>query len=186
MWSRCNVSVWLRGMGSTVSKWHTWSFLSPPKGCFCPIAAAYLTRSPYTIETYADKLISVACLNKCLNTHQSESLVRFVAQTEGLAINLGVKGESGILTFVANTSRFFVLPQSQNCVSLHPQALFKRSIKLRFGSVFWCVSYSDVPISSAKLNWKLAFLTSSITSIALWLNPSNGLIRAKLWSNDKE
>ncbi|WNN90632.1 transposase [Gloeocapsopsis dulcis] len=33
----------------------------------------------------------------CLNIHQSESLVRFVAQTEGLGIDLGVKGESGIL-----------------------------------------------------------------------------------------
>jgi len=30
----------------------------------------------------------------CLNTHQSESLVRFVAQVEELKIDLGVKGES--------------------------------------------------------------------------------------------
>jgi putative transposase len=43
----------------------------------------------------------------CLNTHQSESLVLFVAQTEGLDIDLGVKGESGILTFVANPIRLF-------------------------------------------------------------------------------
>lgn len=33
----------------------------------------------------------------CLNIHQSESLVRFVVQTEGLELDLGVKGESGIL-----------------------------------------------------------------------------------------
>lgn len=33
----------------------------------------------------------------CLNTHQSESLVRYVAQVEGLDIDLGIKGESGIL-----------------------------------------------------------------------------------------
>ena len=40
-------------------------------------------------------------------THQSESLVVFVAQTEGLDIDLGVKGKSGILTFVANPIRLF-------------------------------------------------------------------------------
>ena len=33
----------------------------------------------------------------CLNTHQSESLVCLVAELEGLAIDLGIKGESGIL-----------------------------------------------------------------------------------------
>ncbi len=33
----------------------------------------------------------------CLNTHQSESLVRLVAEKEGLNLDLGIKGESGIL-----------------------------------------------------------------------------------------
>lgn len=33
----------------------------------------------------------------CLNTHQSESLVRLVVELEGLEIDLGIKGESGIL-----------------------------------------------------------------------------------------
>lgn len=33
----------------------------------------------------------------CLNTHQSESLVRLVAEVEELEIDLGVKGKSGIL-----------------------------------------------------------------------------------------
>ncbi len=39
-------------------------------------------------------------------THQSESLVRFVAQTEGLEIDLGVKGESGILQSMQTRSDF--------------------------------------------------------------------------------
>ena len=38
-------------------------------------------------------------------THQSESLVRFVAQAEGLDIDLGVKGESGILALDADPRR---------------------------------------------------------------------------------
>lgn len=33
----------------------------------------------------------------CLNTHHSESLGRLVAEKEGLDIDLGIKGECGIL-----------------------------------------------------------------------------------------
>ncbi len=42
----------------------------------------------------------------CLNTHQSESLVWFVAHTEGLDIDLGVKGESGILKSMQTRADF--------------------------------------------------------------------------------
>ena len=42
----------------------------------------------------------------CLNTHQSESLVQFVAQIEGQEIDLGVKGESGILKSMPTRSDF--------------------------------------------------------------------------------
>jgi len=42
----------------------------------------------------------------CLNTHQSESLVRFVAQTESLDIDLGVKGKSGILKSMQTRCEF--------------------------------------------------------------------------------
>ena len=46
----------------------------------------------------------------CLNTHQSESLVRFVAQTESLDIDLGVKGESGILKSMQSRADFLRVP----------------------------------------------------------------------------
>jgi len=42
----------------------------------------------------------------CLNTHQSESLVRWVAKIEGLEIDLGVKGESGILQSMPTRADF--------------------------------------------------------------------------------
>ncbi len=42
----------------------------------------------------------------CLNTHQSESLVRWVAQVEGLEIDLGVKGDSGILKSMQTRATF--------------------------------------------------------------------------------
>lgn len=46
----------------------------------------------------------------CLNTHQSESLVRFVAEKEGLDIDLGIKGKSGILKSMKSRAAFLSEP----------------------------------------------------------------------------
>lgn len=46
----------------------------------------------------------------CLNTHQSESLVRFVAEKEGLDIDLGIKGKSGILKSMKSRAAFLSDP----------------------------------------------------------------------------
>lgn len=49
----------------------------------------------------------------CLNTHQSESLVRLVAQKEGLDIELGIKGKSGILKSMKSRAAFLSDPTHQ-------------------------------------------------------------------------
>ncbi|AUB44000.1 Transposase (plasmid) [Nostoc flagelliforme CCNUN1] len=46
----------------------------------------------------------------CLNTHQSESLVRLVTQREGLDIDLGIKGKSGILKSMKSRAAFLTDP----------------------------------------------------------------------------
>lgn len=46
----------------------------------------------------------------CLNTHQSESLVRLVAEKEGLDIALGIKGKSGILKSMKSRAAFLSDP----------------------------------------------------------------------------
>lgn len=45
-----------------------------------------------------------------LNTHQSESLVRYVADESDLAIDLGVKGKSGILASMKSRAAFLSDP----------------------------------------------------------------------------
>jgi putative transposase len=46
----------------------------------------------------------------CLNTHQSESLVRYVAQGEGLDRELGIKGKRGIRRSMATRAAFLTDP----------------------------------------------------------------------------
>ncbi|MEH1793623.1 transposase [Nostoc sp.] len=58
-----------------------------------------------TIETDPDAIFWHLIMD-CLNTHQSESLVRLVAQIEGLDIDLGIKGESGILKSMKSRMTF--------------------------------------------------------------------------------
>ncbi len=46
----------------------------------------------------------------CLNTHQSESLVRLVVELEGLEMDLGIKGKSGILQSMKTRAAFLSDP----------------------------------------------------------------------------
>jgi len=57
----------------------------------------------------------------CLNTHQSESLVRLVAELEPEPIELGEKGKSGILASMATRSDFLQDPSHRLVVHFTPK-----------------------------------------------------------------
>ncbi len=71
--------------------------------------ADYLAHVQQTVGT-DPKATKWHLMMDCLNTHQSESLVRYVAQVEGLEIDLGLKGKSGILHSMATRTAFLTNP----------------------------------------------------------------------------
>lgn len=69
----------------------------------------YLTHVQQTIATDPDAA-KWHLMMDCLNTHQSASLVRYVATSEGLDIDLGIKGKSGVLQSMKTRTAFLTDP----------------------------------------------------------------------------
>jgi hypothetical protein len=116
----------------------------------------------------------------CLNTHQSASLVRFVAERSGIDEDLGIKGESGILASMP--SRAALLPRSHASggVPLHSQAQPLFSTKLKSGSASWCASCSNGAPSRAWKTCRPGFWPSLTITTEPWPSPSNGPTRERL------
>jgi len=116
-------------------------------------------------------------ITDCLNTHQSESLVRLVAEIEGLEFDLGIKGESGILKSM-KTRAAFLSDSSHRVVFTTPNILLG-SIKLKFGLAFWYVSYLRASFIS-KDDLKARVL-DFIDYFNRTMEPLSGLIKVRYW-----
>jgi len=71
-----------------------------------------------------------------LNTHQSESLVRYVAERSGFEGNLGIKGQQGILKSQASRANFLSRKEHKIVFSYTPKhASWMNQIEIWFGTL---------------------------------------------------
>jgi putative transposase len=95
--------------------------------------ADYLAHVQHTLAT-APQANRWHLIMDCLNTHQSESLVRYIAKREGLDVDLGVKGKSGILQSMVTRTAFLTDPTHQVVFHFTPRhCSWLNQIELWFG-----------------------------------------------------
>jgi transposase len=115
-----------------------------------------------------------------LNTHQSASLVCWVAEISGVAENLGVKGESGILASMASRAAFLSNPTHKVVFHYTPRhSSWMNQIEIWLSILVRKLLKRGSFTSVEELQAKVLADHSTIT-IARWPSRSSGPTRARL------
>jgi len=116
-----------------------------------------------------------------LNTHPSASLVRWVAQVCDIDLELGTKGESGILQSMATRATFLQDPTHRIRFIYTPKhTSWLNQIELWFSNKSASQALRGA-ISPRLKTSSDRFCPLLPTSTRRWLNPSNGLTRVVHW-----
>jgi putative transposase len=95
--------------------------------------ADYLAHIQQTLATDPDAAKWHLVMD-CLNTHQSESLVLFIAQVEGITEDLGIKGKHGILQSMQTRAAFLSAPSHRIVFHFTPKhCTWLNQIEIWFG-----------------------------------------------------
>ena len=103
-----------------------------------------------------------------LNTHQSESLVRYVAEESDLDIDLAVKGKSGILALIDSRAAFLSDPTHRlvfHDTPKHPSWMNQLDLWFSILSRKWLkrATFTSVPSLKAKVLAFVAYFNSTMT-----------------------
>jgi len=95
--------------------------------------ADYLAHVQHSVATDPDAK-KWHLIMDCLNTHQSESLVRYVVHSEGLDVDLGIKGKSGMLKSMDSRRAFLSDPSHRIVFHFTPKhCSWLNQIEMWFG-----------------------------------------------------